>query len=110
MFQIGATLLEACVLSILSDGDTYGYILTQNAREIINVAESTLYPVLRRLQKSGDLTMYDMPYEGRLRRYYKITDKGLETLKTYRKEWLVYRAKVNRMLMVTEVNNYNEKV
>ena len=52
MFQIGATLLEACVLSILSDGDTYGYILTQNAREIINVAESTLYPVLRRLQKS----------------------------------------------------------
>lgn len=54
--------------------------------------------------------MYDMPYEGRLRRYYKITDKGLETLKTYRKEWLVYRAKVNRMLMVTEGDNDNEKV
>jgi len=97
-FQVGAALLDACVLAILSRQDTYGYVLTQNVKEIISVSESTLYPVLRRLQKEECLTAYDLPYSGRNRRYYQITEYGRERLSGYIEEWEVYKKKVDRML------------
>lgn len=98
-FQIGTTLLDACVLAILSREDAYGYILTQNVKEVINVSESTLYPVLRRLQKDNCLTAYDLPYSGRNRRYYQITDSGKEKLDVYVREWDDYKHKVDRILL-----------
>ena len=67
VFQLGSPLLDACVLAVLSDGDTYGYFLTQKVRQVIDISESTLYPVLRRLQKDGSLTTYDVPFGGRNR-------------------------------------------
>lgn len=97
-FQVGAALLDACVLATLSRRDTYGYVLTQNVKEIINVSESTLYPVLRRLQKEDCLTAYDVPYSGRNRRYYKITDYGRGRLSEYIEEWGTYKKKVDIML------------
>ena len=51
MFQLGSALLDACVLAVLSREDTYGYVLTQSVRNIVEISESTLYPVLRRLQQ-----------------------------------------------------------
>ena len=60
-FQIGSALLDACVLAVLDKEDTYGYMLTQNVKDIIDISESTLYPVLRRLQKDNALTTYDQP-------------------------------------------------
>ena len=68
-FQLGSALLDACVLASVMREDTYGYKLTQEVKQIMNVSESTLYPVLRRLQKDGYLTTYDRPYQGRNRRY-----------------------------------------
>ena len=53
VFQLGSALLDACVLAVLSDEDAYGYVLTQTVQEIIEVSESSLYPVLRRLQKDN---------------------------------------------------------
>ena len=53
-FQIGSALLDACVLSLLMQGDTYGYVLTQEMKKAVDISESTLYPVLRRLQKGGE--------------------------------------------------------
>jgi len=97
-FQVGAALLDACVLAILSREDAYGYVLTQNVKEILNVSESTLYPVLRRLQKEDYLTTYDMPFDGRNRRYYQITDKGKEKLSEYLKEWDEYKGKVDKII------------
>ena len=76
LFQLGSSLLDACVLAVLSKGDAYGYTLTQQVKTVLDISESTLYPVLRRLQKDGALETYDEPYQGRNRRYYKITDKG----------------------------------
>ena len=73
-FQLGSALLDACVLATLNREDTYGYVLTQSVKAVVEISESTLYPVLRRLQKEGWLTTYDQPYSGRLRRYYAITD------------------------------------
>ncbi|MCL2820485.1 MAG: PadR family transcriptional regulator [Oscillospiraceae bacterium] len=97
-FQVGAALLDACVLAILIKEDAYGYVLTQNVKEILNVSESTLYPVLRRLQKEDYLTTYDMPFDGRNRRYYQITDKGREKLNEYLSEWDEYKKKVDKIL------------
>ena len=98
VFQIGTALLDAYVLAILSREDTYGYVLTQNVKEIISISESTLYPVLRRLQKDDCLTVYDVPFQGRNRRYYKITDSGREKLAEYISEWQSFKGKVDKIL------------
>ena len=94
IFQLGSALLDACVLAVFNRQDTYGYVLTQNVKEIVDISESTLYPVLRRLQKDNCLTTYDMAYQGRNRRYYKVTDKGAVMLERYRSEWLKYSKKI----------------
>jgi len=97
-FQVGAALLDACVLAILLREDAYGYVLTQNVKEILNVSESTLYPVLRRLQKENYLTTYDVPYDGRNRRYYQITGSGKAKLGEYLSQWGEYKEKVDKIL------------
>ncbi|GAA0114956.1 PadR family transcriptional regulator [Clostridium senegalense] len=97
-FQLGAALLDACVLAILMKEDTYGYVLTQQVREIMNISESTLYPVLRRLQKEGCLQTYDQPFQGRNRRYYKVTEEGKIKFKEYFNEWNDYKSKVDKVL------------
>lgn len=98
-FQLGSTLLDACVLAILSKEDTYGYILTQQLKEIVGISESTLYPVLRRLQKSEYLTTYDKPFQGRNRRYYQITNLGIEKHKEYMNMWQIYKESVDKILL-----------
>lgn len=97
IFQLGSALLDACVLSVLSKEDAYGYKLTQEVREIMDISESTLYPVLRRLQKDECLEIYDMPYQGRNRRYYKITTRGRDVLEVYLEEWKLYVEKINKV-------------
>ena len=65
---------------------------------MLDISESTLYPVLRRLQKDGSLETYDEPYQGRNRRYYKITDKGKEQYAFYFEEWNKYKDSVDTLL------------
>ena len=74
VFNTGAALLDAVVLAVVSreEEGTYGYKITQDVREVLEVSESTLYPVLRRLKKDGCLEVYDKQYGGRNRRYYAI--------------------------------------
>lgn len=98
-FAIGTPLLDACVLAVLSRGDTYGYVLTQQVQKVLDISESTLYPVLRRLQKEGALTVYDQAYQGRNRRYYSISDQGRGKLEHYRQEWLSFRSGMDRLIM-----------
>ena len=98
LFQIGATLLDACVLSLLRKEDAYGYNLTQTLKNTIEISESTLYPVLRRLQKEECLSAYDIPWQGRNRRYYKITDKGLARAKEYNSAWLDFKGRVDMLI------------
>lgn len=99
VFNTGASLLDAIVLAVISrerEG-TYGYRITQQVRRALEVSESTLYPVLRRLQKDGCLIAYDMEYGGRNRRYYKLTDRGAAQLQMYRGEWISYSTKITKM-------------
>lgn len=98
VFQIGSALLDACVLSVLEKEDLYGYVLTQNVKEVVDISESTLYPVLRRLQKEAFLTTYDQPFSGRNRRYYRITEKGKKQLQMYREEWIQYKFRIDKIL------------
>lgn len=99
VFNTGAALLDAIVLSVVSsdkDG-TYGYKITQDVRGALDVSDSTLYPVLRRLQKDECLEVYDQQYDGRNRRYYKVTDKGLVQLQLYKEEWDNYSKKISKL-------------
>ena len=98
-FTAGSALLDAVVLSVVSMEGTYGYKITQDVRQVMDVSESTLYPVLRRLQKDGFLETYDMEFQGRNRRYYKITSNGMILLDKYRSEWLSYKSNVDKILM-----------
>ncbi|HIR75333.1 MAG TPA: PadR family transcriptional regulator [Candidatus Choladousia intestinipullorum] len=100
VFNTGAALLDAIVLSVVSreaDG-TYGYRITQEVRSVLDVSESTLYPVLRRLQKDDCLTVYDREYGGRNRRYYQVTEQGRLQLNMYRAEWRNYSARISAIL------------
>ena len=97
VFNTGAALLDAIVLAVISrvSEGTYGYKITQDVRGAIQVSESTLYPVLRRLQKDDCLEVYDQQFDGRNRRYYKLTAKGEAQLNLYKTEWKSYTKKID---------------
>ncbi|MBO5461636.1 MAG: PadR family transcriptional regulator [Ruminococcus sp.] len=99
IFNTGAALLDAIVLAVVSreEEGTYGYKITQDVRKVIEVSESTLYPVLRRLQKDDCLEVYDRQFDGRNRRYYKVTERGMAQLNLYQSEWKKYSEKINEI-------------
>lgn len=97
VFNTGAALLDAIVLAVVSQENegTYGYRITQDVRKVLDVSESTLYPVLRRLQKDECLEVYDRQFDGRNRRYYKTTDRGIAQLELYKSEWKTYSSRIS---------------
>ena len=103
-FPVSAALLDALVLSVVSKEDTYGYKITQEIREAMDMSESTLYPVLRRLLKNNFLESYDQEYMGRNRRYYKITDEGLKQVEDYQSEWIIYKEKIDKLMINSDDN------
>lgn len=98
-FTTGAALLDAVVLAVIAreEQGVYGYKITQEIKKVLDLSESTLYPVLRRLQKDECLTVYDSPCNGRNRRYYRITDQGRAKLEGYRTEWKAYTGKIDQL-------------
>lgn len=99
IFNINGVLLDTLVLSIVGRDDTYGYAITRELREKLNISESTLYPVLRRLQKDNCLETYDKEFSGRNRRYYRITEQGRCQLKLYRSEWEEHKNKIDEIMV-----------
>lgn len=92
IFQANTSILIFCVLGVIQQSDQYGYSLTQIISARMDISESTLYPILRKLQKEQLLQSYDVQHEGRNRRYYTITPQGSQTLRQYQDEWLQYRS------------------
>lgn len=80
--QMKKGVLDSLVLSVVNKGDTYGYLLSQDVSKILEVAETALYPVLRRLEMQELLKTYSKEYNGRLRKYYTITKQGKKMLQT----------------------------
>lgn len=95
----GAALLDAIVLAVVArePRGTYGYKITQEVRQVLDLSESTLYPVLRRLQKDGCLTVRDEAYNGRNRRYYEVTAAGRARLEQFQAAWDAYTSQINKL-------------
>ena len=97
---VSSDLLEACVLSVISRNKTYGYELTQQIQSVIEISESTLYPVLRRLNKQNFLDIEDMPCDGRNRRYYIINENGKDKLLKSKLDWELFKCKIDDLMGV----------
>ena len=85
--QIKKGLLEACVLTALRKEDSYGYQIIRDVSPCIAISESTLYPILKRLEGCGCLTTYSVEHQGRLRKYYRITQQGKDKITAFLQEW-----------------------
>ena len=85
--QMKRGLLDVCVLAAIKDEDSYGYQIIKDIRPYVEISESTLYPILRRLESGELLTVRTAEHNGRLRKYYHITEKGLERIENFKKEW-----------------------
>ena len=84
--QLKRGLLDVCVLAAIRDADSYGYQIIKDISPYVDVSESTLYPILRRLESGGMLTVRSAEHNGRLRKYYHITPSGLERLSDFAEE------------------------
>ncbi len=85
--QLKRGLLDICVLAAIQDEDSYGYQIIKDIKPYIEIAESTLYPILRRLEGAQLLTVRSEEYNGRLRKYYRITEQGRRRLQEFTTEW-----------------------
>lgn len=85
--QLKKGVLEACILAAISRRESYGYQIVRDVAEHIEISESTLYPILRRLESQGALVTYSVEHNGRLRKYYRITATGLERIGDFLNSW-----------------------
>lgn len=85
--QLKRGLLEICVLAAIKNKDSYGYQIIKDMKPYIELSESTLYPILRRLEAAELLTVQSVEHSGRLRKYYHITQFGLDRITAFREEW-----------------------
>lgn len=85
--QLKRGLLDICVLAAIKSQDSYGYQIIKDMKPYIEMSESTLYTILKRLELSGMLTVRSAEHGGRLRKYYRITDAGLRRIDEFKNEW-----------------------
>ena len=85
--QLKRGLLDICVLAAIKDEESYGYQIVKDMKPYVDISESTLYPILRRLETAELLTVRSAEHNGRLRKYYRITDAGLERIAAFKEEW-----------------------
>ena len=85
--QLKRGLLDVCVLATIKNGDSYGYQMIKDLKPYLDMSESTLYTILKRLEGADMLTVYTAEHNGRLRKYYHITDLGLCRIEEFKREW-----------------------
>ena len=85
--QLKRGLLDVCVLAAIKDEDSYGYKIIKDLAPCIELSESTLYTILKRLESGGLLTVKTAEHNGRLRKYYRITKAGLCRIEDFKEEW-----------------------
>ena len=85
--QMKRGLLDICVLAAIKNGDSYGYKIIQDMKPYIELSESTLYTILKRLETTQMLTVRTVEHNGRTRKYYHITDKGIRRVEEFKTEW-----------------------
>ena len=85
--QMKKGLLDVCILSVLQRDDSYGYKIIKDMKPYVELSESTLYPILRRLEAAQLLSVHSAEHNGRLRKYYHITEQGQKRLEDFKAEW-----------------------
>lgn len=85
--QLKRGLLDVCVLAAILDEDSYGYKIIKDLKPYIELSESTLYTILKRLETAAMLTVRSVEHEGRLRKYYHITDAGIQRIEDFKDDW-----------------------
>lgn len=85
--QLKRGLLDVCVLAAIKDEDSYGYKIIKDMKPYLELSESTLYTILKRLESAEMLTVRTAEHDGRLRKYYHITKRGLNRLDEFRDDW-----------------------
>ena len=85
--QLKRGLLDVCVLAAIKNEDSYGYKIIKDMKPYIDLSESTLYTILKRLEAANMLTVRTAEHDGRLRKYYRITDAGLKRIEEFRDDW-----------------------
>ncbi|MBR4703097.1 MAG: PadR family transcriptional regulator [Oscillospiraceae bacterium] len=85
--QLKRGLLDVCVLAAIRGEDSYGYQIIRDMKPYVDISESTLYPILRRLEAASLLTVRAAEHNGRLRKYYRITDGGLKRIEDFKADW-----------------------
>ena len=85
--QLKRGLLDVCVLAAIKNEDSYGYKIIKDLKPCIELSESTLYTILKRLESAGMLTVRTAEHDGRLRKYYHITGAGLRRIEEFKTEW-----------------------
>ena len=79
--------IEVCVLAVLKKGPSYGYMIIRELEQCLEISESTLYPILKRLEQNGSLKTYRQEYNGRIRKYYELTEEGQYKIDAFLDEW-----------------------
>ncbi len=85
--QLKRGLLDVCVLAAIRDGESYGYKIIKDLKPCTVLSESTLYTILKRLENTDMLTARTAEYDGRLRKYYRITDAGKQRIEEFKQDW-----------------------
>lgn len=104
--QLKRGLLDVCVLAAIKNEDSYGYQIIKDMKPYVQISESTLYPILRRLESSELLTVRTVEHNGRLRKYYHITPSGLNRINAFKDEW---KEIMSIYKFVTKEENNNDK-
>ena len=85
--QLKRGVLDVCVLTAIKNEDSYGYKIIKDLKPYIELSESTLYTILKRLELADMLNVITVKHESRIRKYYHITNKGLERINKFKNEW-----------------------
>lgn len=85
--QLKRGLLDVCVLAAIRNADSYGYQIIKDMKPYLTLSESTLYTILKRLETGKMLTVHSVEHEGRLRKYYHITDQGIARIEEFKNDW-----------------------
>ena len=85
--QLKRGLLDVCVLAAIKSEDSYGYKIIKDMKPYIELSESTLYTILKRLETANMLMVYTIEHSGRLRKYYHITENGLKRIEDFMEDW-----------------------
>lgn len=97
-YPVSSLLIECLILSVVERNDSYGYEISQTVKLAASIKESTLYPILRKLEQNHYLTTYNQEFQGRNRKYYSITEDGKKQLLYLRGEWSTYKETIDNII------------